>query len=157
MSDESDISRLRELALRGKEYREVNDYEYFGEEITLSIAPLEDKVLIPVAGILESEFGMEDVDEASEEIDESRAEDGSVDPSKLDEEFVLLMARVAFHGIDTEEHGAEGMSDESLKQVLGMADDESENIGLREGFTLELSQDVLDISSDSESAESFRR
>lgn len=157
MSDENNFSRLRELALRGKEYRNVHEYEYLGEDIELSLGPLEDKVLIPVAGVLEAEFGMEDVDEASEEIDESRSEEGDIDPSSLDEEFVLLMARVGFHGIDTEEKDAAGMTDESLRQVLGIADDEDENIGLVNGFTLEIAQDVLDISSDSESAEKFRR
>ncbi len=157
MSEETNIPRLKELAIRGKEYREQNEYTYIGEELELSLGPIEDKHLIPIAGILESRFGMDDVDEAAEEIEESRDEEGNVDPSKLDEDFVRLMAKVAFHAVDTEAADADGLSDDDLKAVLGISDDESENIGLVNGLTLEISQDALDISSDEDSAEKFRR
>ena len=156
MSDETNISRLREMAVYGKEYRDTNTYDYFGGVLELVLGPLEDKHLIPIAGTLQAEFGME-VDEASEEIEESRDEAGDIDPSKLDRNFVRLMAEAALHGIDTDEGDAEGETKDGLREILGIADEEGDNIGLRGGLTLEISQDVLDLSDDEESAEKFRR
>jgi hypothetical protein len=145
------------MAVRGAEYSELYVYEYFGEELELSLSPLEDSVLIPVAGVLEDKFGME-VEDASEEIDESRNGDGSVDPSKLDEDFVNLMAKVAVSGVNTDAGDAEGESEEGLRAIFGIADeDEQDNIGMRGGATLEVAQDVMDLSSDDDAAESFRR
>jgi hypothetical protein len=155
MSD-INFSRLKEMAIRGAEYAEVYVYEYFGEEIELSLSPLEDQTLIPVAGVLESKFSM-DVDEASEEIEESREDDGDVDPSKLDEDFVVLMGEVAVEGINTDEGDAEGATEDDLCQVFGIAEEDEDNIGMRGGTTLEVAQDILDLSSDNDSAESFRR
>ena len=157
MSEEVNMPRLKELAIRGKEYREEQEYEYFGESMTLEIGPLEDQRLIPITGTLQSKFGM-DIEDASEEIEESR-EEGDIDPGKLDAEFVSLMARAAIEGIDQEKADAAGMSDEEMNAVFGLAEDEADedNIGLRGGLTLEIAQDVLDISDDEESAEAFRR
>jgi len=155
MSDKANIPRLKELAIRGKEYREENEYEYFGETMRLGIGPLEDQRLIPITGTLQSKFGM-DIEDATEEIEESR-EGGDIDPAKLDQEFVVLMARAAIEGIDQSMCDADGMSDEEMEQVFGIFDDEEENIGLRDGLTLEIAQDVLDISDDDEKAENFRR
>lgn len=156
MSD-ANLSRLTEMAVRGKEYRETNTYEYFGEEMELAIGPLEDKVLIPVMGTLQANFGIEDIEEAQEEIEESRSEDGDIDPSKLDAEFVALMGRVGVEGVDTEEGDAEGADEAELERVFGIHADEEENIGLRGGMTVEIAQDVLGLSSDEEDAEKFRR
>jgi len=155
MSD-TNLSRLREMAVRGAEYEEVYVYEYFGDEMELSLSPLVDETLIPVAGVLEAKFSME-VEDASEEIEDSREEDGDVDPSKLDEDFVQLMAKVAVEGINTDSGDAEGATEESLRKVFAISEDEDDDIGLRGGATLEVAQDVLDLSSDDDSAESFRR
>lgn len=155
-SKEISVSRMKELALRGKEYREENEYDYFGESMTVCIGPLEDKILIPITGTLQSKFGM-DIEEASEEIEESRDEGGDIDPGKLDEEFVIIMARAAIAGIDRTMGDAAGADKEELEQIFGISDNEEENIGLRGGLTLEIAQDVLDISDDEESAEKFRR
>jgi len=160
MSDTENIARLKELAIRGKEYREENEYDYFGGSMTLVVSPLADEKLIPITGALQSKFGM-DIEDASEEIDESR-EDGDIDPAKLDQEFVALMARAAVEGIDRNKGDAEGMSEREVEAVFGIAneeelEDDEENIGLRGGLTLEISQDVLDISDDEEAAEKFRR
>jgi hypothetical protein len=143
------------MAVRGAEYEEVYVYEYFGEEMELSLSPLVDETLIPVAGVLEAKFSME-VEDASEEIEDSR-EEGDVDPSKLDEEFVQLMAKVAVEGINTDSGDAEGATEESLRKIFAISEDGDDDIGLRGGATLEVAQDVLDLSSDNDSAESFRR
>jgi len=155
-TESTDISRLKEMAIRGKEYREENEYDYFGESMTLVLQSLPDKKLIPITGKLQSKFGM-DIEEASEEIEESRDDTGDIDPAKLDAEFVELMAAAAFEGIDEEEGDAAGINDADLRAVLGIAEDEGDNIGLRGGLTLEIAQDVLDITDDAEDAEKFRR
>jgi len=158
MSDDTNISRLKELALRGKEYREVNEYDYAGETMKLGIGPLVDKKLIPITGALQAKFGM-DIEEASEEIEESRDEEGDIDPAKLDEDFVMLMGRAAIEGIDTSMEDAQNADEKELRQVFGLLDedDEKENIGLVGGMTLEIAQDVMDISDDEDDAEKFRR
>lgn len=153
MSDEN-IPRLKELAIRGKKYREVEEYDYLGESLELSIGPLEDETLLPILALLEEKFGVEDIEEAEEEIE--KAQEG-VDGSKVDAEFVAIMAEAAFNGIDTSENDAEGLSDEELRQVLGIGDEDEENIGLVGGLTLDIAQDILSISSDDEMAENFRR
>lgn len=147
---------MKELAIRGKDYREEKEYDYFGESMTLVIGPLEDKKLIPITGALQSKFGM-DIDDAAEEIEESRDSSGDIDPAKLDADFVALMARAAIEGIDTTEGDAEGADEQELREIFGIADDDEDNIGLRNGLTLEIAQDILDISDDEESAEKFRR
>ena len=156
MTDETNLSRLREMAVYGKEYSETNEYDYFGGTLELAANPLEDEFLIPFTAILEERFEIEDVDEASEEIENAR-EEGDIDPSKVDVEFVHLMAEVCVEGVDTSEGDAEGEDEEGLEEIFGISENEEENIGLVGGLTLEVSQDILDISSDAESAESFRR
>jgi hypothetical protein len=156
MSDEANLGRLKEMAIRGKEYREENEYDYFGETMTLFLKALTDQKLIPLTGALQSKFGM-DIEDASEEIEESRDDEGDIDPGKLDEEFVNLMARVAVEGIDKEQGDAEGHSQADLEAVFGIAEEDDDNIGLRGGLTLEVAQDVLDIADDEDNAEKFRR
>lgn len=156
MSDEANFGRLKEMAIRGKEYREENEYDYFGETMTLFLKALTDQKLIPLTGALQSKFGM-DIEDASEEIEESRDEEGDIDPGKLDEEFVNLMARVAVEGIDKEQGDGKGHSQADLEAVFGIADEDEDNIGLRGGLTLEVAQDVLDIADDEDNAEKFRR
>jgi hypothetical protein len=156
MSNSVNLSRLREMAVKGKNYREEYELDYFGETATLVLKSLVDEVLIPVAAILEDKFDM-DVDEAREELDDAKDESGSIDPSQLDAEFVRLMADVAVNGIDREEGAAAGESKEGVREIFGIAEDDEENIGLRGGKTLEIAEAVLDISSDADSAEKFRR
>lgn len=150
-------SRLKEMALRGKEYSEIKEYDYFGGVMEVSMSPLEDTVLIPYAAVLEEKFGYEDLEEAAEEIEETRDDRGDVDPSKVDEDFVELMGEVCVDGVNTDEGHAEGADEEELREIFGVHDDEEENIGLTGGLTLEIAQDVINLSSDEEAAQKFRR
>lgn len=145
------------MAIRGKEYSEIREYDYISGDMELSLSPLIDEVLLPIVAVLEEKFGIEDVEEASEEIDEARGEDGDIDPAEVDEDFVALMGKVCVEGINTDEADGEGASEEELRQVVGISDDEDENVGLIGGFTLEIAQDILDLSSDADTAENFRR
>jgi hypothetical protein len=157
MSDSTNTSRLKQMAIRGKEYSEIREYDYISGDMELSLSPLIDEVLLPIVAVLEEKFGIEDVEEASEEIDEARGEDGDIDPAEVDEDFVALMGKVCVEGINTDEADGEGASEEELRQVVGISDDEDENVGLIGGFTLEIAQDILDLSSDADTAENFRR
>ena len=156
MTGDTNISRLREMAVYGRDYSETNEYEYFGGTLELSVSPLVDEFLIPFSAVLEEKFEIEDIEEASGEIDDAR-EEGDIDPSKVDKSFVQLMTKVCVEGVNTDAGDAEGETEDGLREIFGIADDDSENIGLVGGMTLEVAQDILDVSSDAESAESFRR
>lgn len=159
-NSESDVNvpRLKEMAIRGEEYREEFEIEYFGESGTLHLGSLADEYYIPMVGTLQDKFDL-DIDEAQEQIEEAKEEgdDDNIDPAGFDEEFVDLMKRAAYYGIDRTEGIATGMTKEDLKAVLGMYEEEEKNIGLRGGKTLEIAYKVLNITSDAESAEKFRR
>jgi hypothetical protein len=154
-TDDVNISKLRELATRGKAYREDFDAEYMGETMTLSLQPVISQRFLPIAALLEDKVDM-DADEAQEKLEDEK-EEGSIDPSDFDEEFVCIMSELAVRGISTDEGYAEGEDEDGLREIFGISDTESENIGLIGGVVLEIAERVLAISSDAEKAESFRR
>jgi hypothetical protein len=148
------ISKLREIATRGKEYRQREEFDYLGETLELYIKPIVGLDFLPIAAILEDKLDM-DAEEAQEELEEGK-EQGSIDPAAFDEEFVRVMARIAVMGIDTEQGDVEGETTESLKEIFGISE-EGDNIGLIGGTTLLIAEAVLDISSNAEKAQKFRR
>lgn len=158
-SEESvNISRFREIAIRGKEYRKEFTLEYLNEEIQLFIKPVTDLDFLPIAAILEEKFDM-DTDEAKEVIEEEReaGADESIDASGFDREFVKLMSEVAVLGIDRTQADVEGESEDAVRQIFGIADADEDNIGLIGGASLEVAEQVLEITSDADKAEKFRR
>lgn len=154
--NEVNSSRLRGMATRGKSYREDFDTEYMGETMELVLKPVISKRFLPVAALLEAKMDM-DEEEAQEMLEEEADEDGSIDPSNFDEEFVSIMSELAVRGIDTEAGYAEGETEDGLREIFAISDDEDENIGLIGGVVLEIAEAVLSISSDAEKAQSFRR
>jgi hypothetical protein len=147
-STDTNISRLREMAIRGKNYREEMDFEYYGETITLYIKALTDVQFLPIAAFLEDRLDL-DPEEAREQIEEERGDDtGGLDPANFDEDFVEIMQEAAVMGIDSEKGDAEGEDEDGLREIVKM---------LQGGSTLLIAETVLEISSDAESAESFRR
>jgi hypothetical protein len=151
------VSKLRELALRGKDYREEKTFPYLGEELTIYVKPVVGLDFLPIAAILEDKLDM-DADEAQERIESGKEEaDGAIDASAFDREFVEVMARIAVLGIDTERGDVAGETVEGLREIFGISDDEEANIGLIGGTTLLIAETVLDISSNAEKAEKFRR
>lgn len=152
MSDESEntnvnVSKLRELAVRGKNYREDFEVEYYGESATFALRPLVDIEFLPIAAFLEDKLGL-DAEEAQEMVEEEREEnDGNIDPSNFDEEFVEIMQSAAIRGLTSGPDAPDEESDEVREQVES----------LQGGKSLEIAERVLDISSDAESAKSFRR
>lgn len=159
------VSKLREMALRGDNYREaIEEFTYYGMEGDLYVRPLPDPVFLPMAAIIENKLDLE-VEEAQEmledekEVDEETGE-RSVDASEFDDEFILVMSEAAVKGIDTTQGIAEGCTDEDLREIFAVERDESGEpvgIGLQGGKTLVIAERILSISSDAEKAESFRR
>ena len=148
-SDNSDVnmSRLREMAIRGKEYRESIDFEYYDETGELYVKPLTDAEFLPIAALLEDRLDI-DEDEAQEMLEDEKDETGVIDASAFDEEFVRVMQEAAILGIDTSQGIAEGEDRDGVTEIVEM---------LQGGKTLEIAEVVLSISSDAEQAESFRR
>lgn len=159
MTEQSERSRstLQDLVIRGTKYREDYEFELYGEETTAIIRPLADEHFLPIAAGLADIMDMdvedqeerdEAVSEAIDEVDES--EEGDIDISKLDEDFVELLQSAAILGLTGgyDEDGNEIEYDEEEKRdiIEGMMGAYSVEIG---GRVLELSGDVRD-------AEKFR-
>jgi hypothetical protein len=89
-----------------------------------------------------------DLDDAEEEMEETK-------PGDLDAEFLYIMGEIALLGIDRSKADARGEDEEGLREVLAVGELENE-IGFVGGVTLEIAQDVINISQNSEDAESFR-
>lgn len=156
-SNDVNISKLREMALRGDSYREEMDFVYYGLEGTLFLQPLADPQFLPIAAMLESRLDI-DPDEAQEMLEEGEdPEDGTIDPSQFDEEFVLIMGEAALMGIDRTQGIAEGETERGVREILGLTDNREDGIGLQGGKTLKIAERVLNISSNAEDAKSFRR
>lgn len=149
------ISKLREMALRGDNYREVMEFTYYGETEDLYVGPLADPQFLPIAALLEERMDM-DPEEAQEALEEEKDPDtGVIDASQFDEEFVAIMGEAAVMGIDRSQGIAHGETEQGIREILGLTDDGG--IGLQGGKTLEIAERVLSMSSDAETAESFRR
>jgi hypothetical protein len=146
-SSDTNISRLREMALRGDDYRDVIEFTYYGDEGELYVRPLTDIEFLPIAAFLEDRLEM-DVEEAQEALEEGKDDAGTIDPSQFDDEFVEIMHRAATLGIDTDQGLAQGEDEEGVKEIVSM---------LQGGKSLIIAERVLEISSDADKAESFRR
>lgn len=147
-SSDVNISRLREMALRGDQYRAEMEFSYYGLEGTLFVRPLTDEEFLPIAAFLESRLDM-DAEEAQEALEEGKDEtNDAIDPSQFDEEFVEIMHQAAMLGIDNTQGLAEGEDREGVEEIVKM---------LQGGKSLIIAERVLEISSDAEKAEQFRR
>lgn len=147
-STDANISRLREMALRGDQYRSTIEFTYYDMEGELYVRPLTDEEFLPIAAFLEDRLDL-DPEEAQEALEEGKDEDaGTIDPSQFDQEFVEIMHQAAVMGIDNSKGIAEGEDDEGVKEIVKM---------LQGGKSLVIAERVLEISSDAEKAETFRR
>lgn len=151
-------SKLQEMVIRGKEYREDYDFEMFGEEVTGVIRPLPDEEFLPLAAFLADHFDVDtdELDEeelaerANEEIEEARDEEGDVDMSKLDKEFVATLQQAAILGL-------EGAYDDNGEYVDHTKDEVKEMVtAMVGGYSVELGGEVLDLSGNIRDAERFR-
>lgn len=145
MTDNAPDSKLYEMVVKGKNYRETIELEMFGETVEVVLRPLPDKIFLPIVGALEEKFDM-DEEEAIEALEESKesGEDDYVNAADFDDEFVELMGRAAIAGIVGEDMGH--TDEEVVWMVNNMVGGYSAEIG---GEVLELSGDIID-------AEKFR-
>lgn len=147
-SSSPNISRLREMALKGDQFRSTIDFTYYDMEGELYVRPLTDDEFLPIAAFLENRLDI-DPDEAQEALEDGKDEaDGSIDPGQFDEEFVEIMREAAVLGIDTTQGIAEGEDKEGVEEIVKM---------LQGGKSLIIAERVLEISSDADKAEKFRR
>jgi hypothetical protein len=145
-NSEANISRFREMALRGDDYRESIDFEYYGMEGDLYVRPLTDPEFLPIAAFLEDRLDL-DPEEAQEALEDGK-EDGSINPGQFDKEFVKIMHKAAQKGVDTEQGLAEGEDEEGVSEIISM---------LQGGKSLVIAERVMEMSSNAEKAEKFRR
>lgn len=140
------LAQLKELMLRGKDYREEKVYEVFGGHITMVWKPIPDKHYVPLMTMMEEKLDL-DEDAVKAEM-EGRLEDvdtlADVDLSGIDEEFMSFMEAMVELGID-----AEAM-DGSLADVKEALDDA---VG---GYILGWAFDVMDLTGDMTDAKRFR-
>jgi hypothetical protein len=147
-SNDSNISRLREMAIRGDEFRSTIEFTYYDMEGELSVRPLTDEEFLPIAAFLEDRLDL-DPEEAQEALEDGKDEAGdSIDPAQFDEDFVEIMHEAAIMGIDTAQGIAEGEDGEGVREIVEM---------LQGGKSLLIAERVLEISSDADKAEFFRR
>ena len=59
MSDKPD-SKLYEMVVKGKNYRETLDIEMFGEDVEVILRPLVDEIFLPIVGKMEEKFDMDE-------------------------------------------------------------------------------------------------
>lgn len=144
-------SELYEMCVRGRDYREDYDFEMLGNEVTASLAPLTDEKFLPIAAFLKEHLDM-DEEEAVETIEEAKeeADEGAIDITKMDKEFVLAMQRAAVAGIKGA-YGSEGEyiehDEEEARQMVDMM------VG---GYSVELGGKVMELSGDVRDATKFR-
>jgi len=147
-SSDVNISRLREMALRGDQFRSSIDFTYYEMEGELYVRPLTDEEFLPIAAFLENRLDL-DPEEAQEALEDGKDETSdTIDPGQFDEAFVEIMHKAAAMGIDTSQGIAKGEDEEGVKEIVSM---------LQGGKSLIIAERVLEISSDADKAESFRR
>jgi hypothetical protein len=147
-NSDTNISRLREMALRGDNFRDSIDFTYYEMEGELFVRPLTDTEFLPIAALLEDRLDL-DPEEAQEALEEGKnEEEDTIDPAQFDKEFVEIMHQAAIMGVDTEQGIAEGEDEEGVKEIIKM---------LQGGKSLIIAERVLEISSDADKAEAFRR
>jgi flagellin-like hook-associated protein FlgL len=150
-NSEKSQSKLYEMTVKGRNYRQTEEVQYFGETIEVVLRPLVDKEFLPLTAEMQEKAGV-DEQEALDEIEEAKERgdndpeiaDDMMDMTYLDEEFVDIMQRAAKLGISHDEMG------HTQDEVDFMVDN---MVG---GLSVEIGGLVLDVSGDVEDAEKFR-
>lgn len=158
MSDKS-VPRLKEMAIRGSDFRDTYEFELYGEPVVAVLRPLVDDEFLPIAAALADHFDVDDeeidTEEAvSEAVDEAEgaADDDNedVDVSKMDGRFVEIMQGAAVLGLvgeESEDGDVYEYSEEEKNDVIE---------SMMGGYSVELGSQVLETSGDVRDAEKFR-
>lgn len=141
------LAQLKELMLRGRNYREETVVEIFGGHVTLVYKPIPDEIYIPLLTRMQEKAGM-DEDEAKElieeKLDEADGEAADIDLDGVDEEFMELMKAVVHQGIAVEEmDGDLADLEDALADAVG-------------GYYLEWAFDIMELTGNLTDAEQFR-
>lgn len=140
-SNERSVSKLREMVLKGKNYREDYEFEYFGETITLKLRPLRDPEFVELIERLDDTIDEEEFDEELEDIEDLDEEDVE---EEFSSDFVEVMRDAAKLGIDPEPLG------ETREGIAELVD---EMVG---GVSIEIGAEVMEITSNLQDADRFR-
>lgn len=147
------LALLDELMMRGKNYREEQEFDVFGGTVTMVFKPIPDEDYLPLVGVMAEKFGM-DEDEAREEIEGAlEAADGDaaqMDMAGFDAEFVSLMGDICLLAID---YDAMDGSAETLHKIIRGNAEEMPAVG---GYTLEWGMHAMDLTGNLADAEKFR-
>lgn len=150
MSDKDDWD-LYELCKLGDEYRKDYSFEMFGKDTSVVIKPLVDKESIPISIQLQDKFGLDDEDDAieaaQEEVDEARDEEGEIDMSELDDEFMSIMEEAFEKGVMAEDTWPDKDNPYERKEFV------KENS--RDGMVIEVAMEILELSGTLEDALQF--
>jgi hypothetical protein len=143
------LSKLYEMCIRGRDYRETFELEMFGEPVPVILRPLVDETFIPIVAFLRNHLGIETdeetVEAVEEAVEEARDEEsGGIDVSKLDAEVVAALQQAAIAGIDAE---AMGHTPAEIEEMVSMM------VG---GYSVEIGAKVLDVSGSIRDATKFR-
>lgn len=147
MSDNNDattgeqLSKFRELGLRGSSYRERKAIDLYGEELEIVLKPIIDEDYYGLMFSLDIDEDM--VDGAMEDAEN---DDGEVDPEMLDDSMITMLQEAAIMGIDAE---AMDETEEGIREIV-------KNI-LVGGKSLEIGSAVIELTDAMGEAEKFRR
>jgi len=161
MSDDTNSSKLYEMAVRGSDFEDEYEFELYGEPVTAIIKPLVDDEFLPIAAFLSDQLDVDEDAESAEAVGQAvdRVEDASaededveqpIDISELNEEFVETMQAAAKLGLTAsydEDGNRVDLSDEEITEIVE---------SMMGGYSVELGAQVLEISGDVRKAEKFR-
>lgn len=144
MTDNKSDSKLRSMILKGKNYREDYELEYFGETTDIELRPLKDTEFVEIVERIDDVVDEEEFEDNMEDIDDLDEEE-MPDEADFDKDFVEVMRDAAKLGIDNE---SAGLTQEELDELV------DELIG---GVSIDIGAEVLDITSNLQDADRFRK
>ena len=141
-SDQTEFSKLRQMALKGANFRQEFELEYFGDTVEVLLRPLKDETYIELIENLDS-VDENDLQEMMDEAEDADPED--YDEDDFDPEYIRIMRRAAVKGID---HEAMGETEDGVREILNMM------VG---GVSIMIGAEVMEITADIQDAQTFRR
>jgi hypothetical protein len=157
----TDLAKLTEMMLRGRDYTETKEVEVFGESLTLTYRPIDDELYYPLVVYLDQKLGIsedEAIEKVEEALEEADGEAAEIDMSLFDQEFVQVMKLMCRLGIKPDE-GDEEQLDEAFgsfdpdRSVLDQLAGRPATFG---GYVLEWGMDIMSVTGDLRDAKKFR-
>lgn len=150
-------TKLHEMVALGKNYREDMEIDVFGGTVKIEHRALPDKEFLPLLSDLAETLDMEMdvsseevIDEATEEIEEARDEEGNIDITQLDDQFVDIAQEAAARGITA------AYDEDGEKRALEKEETEGLLADMVGGLSVEIGMVVLDTAGGVRDAELFR-